>query len=206
MIPMSNCVITISRTYGSGGHDIGKRLAHLLEIPFYDREIVEMTSKKHHVDQESLNEMEDQSRTPLPFGYGGGFGAFADTNDRLFILQSQTILELAKNPCVIVGRCADFVLRDHPNCYSFFIYSGIMQRIERVKRESQTYKAGDPVRAVEKMDRRRAAYYKYHTGQEWGKTSNYNLCVDSGTLGPQTADVLAEFVRLAETVKGDANA
>lgn len=198
---MGNFVITISREYGSGGHDIGKKLAETLGVPFYDREIVELTARKHDLDEARLLEMEEQSKTSMRFGFGG-FGSFADTDDRLFILQSQTVIELARQSCVIVGRCADFVLRDHPNRYSFFIYSGLKQRMEHMKNLSGIYKVGDPALETAKMDRRRAAYYKYHTGQEWGKPSNYHLCIDSGVLGPNTAEVLARFVRLGESAKG----
>lgn len=198
---MGNYVVTISREYGSGGHDIGKRLAALLNIPFYDREIVELTAQKHGLDEARLGEMEEQSKTSLRFGFSG-FASFADTDDRLFLLQSQTVVELAQQPCVIVGRCADFVLQNQPGRYSFFIYSGLKQRLSHMQRQAGLYKAGDPAQTVAKMDRRRAAYYKYHTGQEWGKPSNYHLCVDSGALGAKTADLLAEFVRLGETSRG----
>lgn len=194
-------MITISREYGSGGHDIGQRLAALLKIPFYDREIVEMTAKQFDLDAASLNDMEESPKTRLPFGLGGGFGAFAETDDRLFILQSQTVVKLAQRSCVIVGRCADFVLQNHPARYSFFIYSGLKQRLMHVKQQAGIYKTADPARELAKMDRRRAAYYKYYTGQEWGKPSNYHLSVDSGVLGPQTANVLAEFVLLGEQAK-----
>lgn len=194
---MKPYVITISREYGSGGHDIGKRLAALLNIPFYDKEIVELTAQKHHLDKERLGEMEEQSKTFLRFGFSG-FTSFADTDDRLFLLQSQTILELAQQPCVIVGRCADFVLRDHPNRYSFFIYSGLKHRLTQIKRQSNCYQTPSTAQETAKMDRRRAAYYKYHTGQEWGKPSNYHLCIDSSVLGAKTAEQLSAFVRLAQ--------
>ena len=192
---MKKYVITISREYGSGGHDIGKRLAGLLGVPFYDREIVELTAQKHGLDAADLQEMEDKSRTPLPFGLGG-MGVNPDSADRLFILQSQTIIGLAKQPCVIVGRCADFVLHDHPDRISFFIYSGMKQRLDNAQKQAEAYKNAG-LREIEKMDRRRAAYYKYHTGQEWGKPSNYHLCVDSGVLGMATADALAAFLQIA---------
>ena len=192
---MKKYVITISREYGSGGNDIGKRLAGLLGVPFYDREIVELTAQKNGLDAADLQEMEDKSRTPLPFGLGG-MGVNPDSADRLFILQSQTIIGLAKQPCVIVGRCADFVLRDHPDRISFFIYSGMKQRLDNAKKQAEAYKNAG-LREIEKMDRRRAAYYKYHTGQEWGKPSNYHLCVDSGVLGMATADALAAFLQIA---------
>lgn len=198
---MGNYVITISREYGSGGRDIGKKLAETLNIPFYDREIVELTARKHDLDEAHLLEMEEQSKTSLRFGFGDA-GSFADSDDRLFILQSQTVIELAQQPCVIVGRCADFVLRDHPGRYSFFIYSGLKQRMAHMKKQAGVYRTGDPALETAKMDRRRAAYYKYHTGQEWGKPSNYHLCIDSGALGPHTAEVLASFVRLGESVRG----
>ncbi len=199
---MRKFVVTISREYGTGGHDIGKRLASLLNVPFYDREVVELTAQKYALDQARLLEMEEKSKMPQPFGRGGGLGAFADSDDRLFILQSQTVIELAQTPCVIVGRCADFILRDHPERYSFFLYSGLKQRMAHIEKSSALYLPGDPAKSATKMDRRRAAYYKYHTGQEWGRPSNYHLCVDTGMLGPKAADLLAEFVRLRGSLKG----
>lgn len=201
MSRMKKFVATISREYGSGGHAIGKRLAELLDVPFYDREVVELTAQKYAVDEERLHEMEEQSKMPQPFGWGGGSSAFADSDDRLFILQSKTVIELAEQPCVIVGRCADFVLRDHPECINFFLYSGVKKRLAHISSHASVYRAGNSVQTVEKMDRRRAAYYKYHTGQEWGKPSNYHLCVDTGTLGPKTAELLAEYIRLRTSMK-----
>lgn len=191
---MEDFVVTISREYGSGGHDIGKRLAELLEIPFYDREIVELTAQKHTIDADRLSEMEECSKWPQLLWQG--VGSFADSDDRLFILQSQTVLELAQSSCVIVGRCADFVLRNHPNRHSFFLYSGMKQRIENMTRKVSLYRANNPAQTALRMDRKRAAYYKYHTGQEWGRPANYHLCVDTGALGPQTAALLQEYIRL----------
>lgn len=195
---MKDFVVTISREYGSGGHDIGKRLAGLLQVPFYDREIVELTAQKHAVDAERLHDMEERSMLPQVLGGLQRPGVGFESDDRLFILQAETILQLAQSSCVIVGRCADFVLRSHPGRYSFFLYSGMKQRLDRMRRESLIYRAQDPARAALRMDRRRAAYYKYHTGQEWGAPANYHLCVDSGVLGPQTAELLADFIRLGE--------
>ena len=163
-------------------------------MPFYDSEIVKMTAQQHNLDEDRLNEMENQSKNPLPFGLGG-FGAVADSDDRMFILQSQTILELAQKPCVIVGRCADYVLQDNPNRYSIFLYSSLKARMENIKK---FHPEQNPATETVKMDRRRAAYYKYHTGQEWGKPSDYHLCMDTSTLGPKAAQVLADVVRAVQ--------
>lgn len=193
---MDNFVITISREYGSGGHDIGKRLAKLLEVPFYDKEIVDITAQKYSVDARRLHEMENHSK--LPFSLPQAFSSFSESDDQLFIRQSQTIFELAQSSCVIVGRCADFVLRNHPNRFSFFLYSGMQGRVARIKRKSGIYAASEPVQQVIHMDKRRAAYYKYYTGQEWGQPSNYHLCVDTSILGPDTAELLKIFLQSAD--------
>lgn len=192
---MDNFVITISREYGSGGHDIGKRLAELLDVPFYDKEIVDMTAQKYSVDAKRLSEMEEQSK--LPFSLPQAFSSLSESDDQLFIRQSQTIFELAQSSCVIVGRCADFVLRNHPNRFSFFLYSGMKERIEHIKRKPGIYPASDPAQQVLRMDKRRAAYYKYYTGQEWGQPTNYHLCIDTGILGPKTAELLKNFIQLS---------
>lgn len=192
---MDNFVITISREYGSGGHDIGNRLAELLDVPFYDKEIVDMTAQKYSVDAKRLSEMEEQSK--LPFSLPQAFSSLSESDDQLFIRQSQTIFELAQSSCVIVGRCADFVLRNHPNRFSFFLYSGMKERIEHIKRKPGIYPASDPAQQVLRMDKRRAAYYKYYTGQEWGQPTNYHLCIDTGILGPKTAELLKNFIQLS---------
>jgi len=88
----------------------------------------------------------------------------------------------------------------------FVVYSGMKQRLVRVASQSVFYQSGDPAQAVAKMDRRRAAYYKYHTGQEWGRPSNYHLCVDTGMLGPRTAELLTEYIRLRTGLKGGTGA
>ena len=96
---------------------------------------------------------------------------------------------------MIVGRCADYVLQDNPNRYSIFLYSGMKARMENIKK---FHPDQNPVTETVKMDRRRAAYYKYHTGQEWGKPSNYHLCIDTSTLGPCTAEVLADVIKAVQ--------
>lgn len=202
---MRNFVITISREYGSGGHDIGKRLADRLGIPFYDREIVQLTAEKHAVDAVRLREMEERSILPRWFG----FGPEPDADDRLFCCSHAPLLSWRGSPVSLLDDAQTLyckIIRDVTTFSSMpgSSSAGFKQRLEHMQQANGRYhKTNDPAQEVLKMDRRRAAYYKYHTGQEWGKASNYHLSVDSGTLGLRTVDLLEQFVTLVQPKGAD---
>lgn len=180
---MKNRIITISREFGSGGRTIGKQAADKLGIPCYDAELIHKISQESGFTEGYVQEAGEYAP--------GGFlsSAFADrlfgpTNgDYLWNIQYQIITELAeKGPCVIVGRCADYILQDKADCLKVFIHADMNYRAERIVKEYGEQEAS-PEQRLRDKDKRRAAYHRFYTNMKWGHAQNYHLCLDSGILG-----------------------
>lgn len=191
---MKNRVITISREFGSGGRTVGKKTAELLSIPCYDQEVIEKVAQESGLAKEFIKERGEY--TP----YGGWFAqAFADrsargtsTQDYLWVIQRKVILDLAqKGSCVIVGRCADYILRDEADLLKVFIYADMDKRADRIVRlYGETSEA--PVKRLKDKDKRRAAYYNFYTDTQWGSVHSYHIALDSGVLGiDKCAEIIA---------------
>ena len=201
-------IITVGRQYGSGGRYVAKLLAEELEIPFYDKELLAEASKDSGICTEVLENYDEKNSRGLLFSLISGVQTHGDTgtmymdmplNHRIFLAQFDTIRRLAdKGPCVIVGRCADYVLRDHENVLNVFIKASKEERIKRIV----TYYGADPIKAEEilkKADKQRASYYNYYATGNWGDVENYDLCVDTGTLGiPGSVELIKKCVRIRE--------
>ena len=198
-------IITIARQDGSGGREIGERLAALLSIPCYDRELITMTAQKEKINEDIAKKADEVAANSLLYTLAVGsnsfttahhFGYTMPINDRLFVSQSEFIRSLAeKESCVIVGRCADYVLRENPNRLSVFIYADLADRKKRVasRHDMTEAKALD---LINKTDRRRASYYNFYTGSKWGRYDNYHLAINSSTLGiEETAECIAAYAR-----------
>ncbi len=180
---MLNRVITISREFGSGGRTIGRKVAEKLGIPCYDSELIRKIAEESGYTADYVREEGENTS-------GGWLSAvFTDrsvclTNqDNLWNIQSRIIEELArKSSCVIVGRCADFVLRDKARCLNVFIHASPDKRAERIVKE---YGERDeiPEQRLREKDKRRAAYHRFYTDMKWGYARNYHICLDSGELG-----------------------
>ena len=188
---MEKTIITISRQFGSGGREIGKKLAEQLGIPFYDKELIEIAAKESGMDKELF--VEDDSRTSRGFhllgaiGYslGGPLSTITELslNDRLFIIQEEVIKTVAnKGPCVIVGRCADYVLRDRDDVLNVFVHAEMQDRLHRAI-HSYEVDERDIEASVRKIDKRRANYYEYYTDRKWGRAENYDISINSSTFG-----------------------
>lgn len=183
---MSIPVITISREYGSGGRAIGEKLAKELGIPFYNKELILMAAKESGLSEEYIKKAEQQKSTSFLYGLYMGAQQLP-MNDQIFLIQSKIIREIAeKGPCVIVGRCADYVLRNQSgvDALNLFIHAPMEERIRRV-REEYKVQAPDLRLYILKQDKNRAAYYEHFTDGQWGKAQNYHLAVSSG-LGLET--------------------
>lgn len=178
---MNDQIITITREFGSGGRTIGKRVAKELEIPCYDEELLEEMVKESGFVKEYIEEQAEGSAGWLNSIFS--YNTIGMTNqDKLWIIQQNLILDIAKKgPCVIVGRCADYILREQ-NILSVFIHADMEHRANRIVRE---YGERDisPKQRLEDKDRRRASYYRFYTDMKWGKAQNYHLSLDSGKLG-----------------------
>lgn len=180
---MKNRIITISREFGSGGRTIGRKVAEKLGIPCYDAELIQKIAQESGFTENYIKEAGEYAP--------GGFlasalsnRAFGPTNeDYLWNIQYQVITELAeKGSCVIVGRCADYILKDKADCLTMFIHADMAFRANRIvsvygEREES------PEQRLKDKDKRRAAYHRFYTNMKWGQAQNYHLCLDSGVLG-----------------------
>lgn len=191
-----NKVITISRQYGSGGREIGEKLAKSLGIPFYDNELITRAAKESGFAESAFANAESKATNSLLYSIAMGMSAYGShelgysslsLDDRIFIAQSDVIRRLAKEgPCVIVGRCADYVLKDMDNVVNVFICADMKYRIQRAitMYDLPENKAEENIL---KADKRRANYYNYHANEKWGKAANYHLSIRSDYIGIDSA-------------------
>ena len=195
-------IITIARQYGSGGREIGERVAKTLNIPLYDKELITDAAAKGSLNEEIIKKADESAANSLLYTLAMGsnvlgstmhFGYKMPLNDKLFILQSEVIKEYAKTgSCVIIGRCSDYVLRDEEGVFRLFIYGDLAHRKERVAARHPEIKTTQIMDVINKTDRRRASYYNFYTGNKWGKYDNYDMAINSSTLGIEgTAQLIA---------------
>lgn len=172
-------IITISRQFGSGGHEIGKKLAKQLNIPFYDYNIIRLATKSSSLDKGLFAHYEQSGIGTIKHDLAMEANNYYSLDDQVFKYQSDVIRKVAENgPCVIVGRCADYILKENKNVLNTFIYADENSRRERVEK---VYKKD--AKLLEKMDKQRISYYNFYTNQKYGETKNYDICLDSGYLG-----------------------
>lgn len=196
----SNLIITIGRQYGSGGREIGRKLALRLGVPFYDRELISRAAKKSGFSEDLFEQLDKRATNSLlysltMFGSTGLNGM--SLTDQLFLAQANIIREIADSgPAVLVGRCADHVLREYDNRFDFFITGSIDDRLQRIQTNDDYELSGkSPRAALEKMDKQRSTYYNYYTGKVWGKSDHYDLCINAGRLGVENSiEVILAYV------------
>lgn len=179
---MKNRIITISREFGSGGRTVGKKVAEELNIPCYDSELIEKIALESGFSEEYVKEIEENSRGRFLSLFSNR--AYAPNNeDIIWKIQCKVILDLAeKGPCVIVGRCADYVLREKADCLKVFIHADKKFRAERIVNVYGETDVSVEQRIKEK-DKRRAAYHRFYTDKKWGDARNYDVALDSGVIG-----------------------
>ena len=196
-------IINIGRQLGSGGRSIAKILAHHYGITAYDRNLIELAAKESGLSQEFFENADEKKRHGF---FHSIFSARAATNtlgnnnsylsnDALFKVQSDIIRDLAeKESCIFIGRCADYILRDHPCCINLFFIADLEDRVTRMASE-KGITAEQAEELIEKTDRHRAAYYNYYSGKTWGAAESYDLCVNTSHLGHErTAQLLMEYI------------
>lgn len=198
----NNVVIAIERLYGSGGREIGERVAEILGIKSYDHELIDMAAKRSGLDSQMLYNADEKATNSFLYSLALGaaahgssmFGFDVPINDKLFMTQSEIIKELSqKEACVIIGRSADYILRDHPYLLSVFVYADEESRANRIS-SRQNCTLNNAKVLMNKTDKRRINYYNFYTGKKWGKNESYNLSIDSSILGIEgTAKVIAEM-------------
>ena len=189
---MKKKIVTISRQYGSGGRYIGENLAKAMGVPCYDEKLIDMVAKESGFAQSFVAEKGERMTGSLLFNIASSLSfannVFSTNNgvtlqDEIYFTQNSIIKELAdKGPCVIVGRCADYILREREDCLNVFIFADNESKIERAEKYFNITREEAPA-VLKKKDKARANHYKYYTDQEWGMASNYDLCLNSGLIG-----------------------
>lgn len=188
-----NKIITISRQYASGGRVIGEKLANALGIPYYDNELITRAAKESGFAEEAFHAAESKATNSFLYSIAMGMSSFGGNHesgyanlsldDRIYLAQTDIIRKVAaEGPCVIVGRCADYVLKEMENVVNIFICADMKFRADRAVNlyGMSEHKIEDSIR---KIDKRRANYYNYHSCEQWGKAQNYHLCINSGAIG-----------------------
>ena len=199
---MDNKIITISREFGSGGRELGKRLAEALHIPCYDHQIIEMIAKENGLNADYVaNVGEKCIEAAYPMTIGHRFAMppvqIMDQGFQVAAAQQQIIENFAKQgDCVIVGRCADYILKDRPDCLHIFIHADMEHRAARVRERYGETKQPMEKRLQEK-DSKRKIYYKHYTNRNWGEAQNYHLCLNSGLIGvDKCTDIICDVAEM----------
>ncbi len=202
-----NYVITIGRQFGSGGRELGKQIATKLGISYYDKELLNEAAKQAGVSPEFFEHSDERFPTftngMLSFNIGYSpltyyTGSTAISDDSIYSAQSNFIRTIAdKDSCVIVGRSADYVLRDHPRVVNLFVHASMKDRIARIMRRGDAATESDAKALAEKTNKLRANYYNFYTDKKWGDASGYDLTINSSLISmDDAASVVAEYIKL----------
>lgn len=191
---MGKIIVTVARQHGSGGRLIGKKLAELLGVPYYDKELIFLTAKKTGFAEDFVQEVEERQNVSLLYSIYSATNTVS-VYDQARTAQCNVIRELAaKGSCVIVGRAADCILKDDPACIRVFIHASLPERIRRATEEYGEDMGGNAEKALQKQDKARASFYNMYSTYSWGDTRNYHLTLDS-TIGiDQAAEVIRAYV------------
>lgn len=198
---MANLVITIGREFGSGGHAVAEELSRIMGIKLYDKELIHLTAKASGYSEEFLHDIDETASNSLLYSLSLNAGQHLPLimagqtmplSDKAFIICADIIKDLAqKEPCIILGRCADSVLKDHENLLTVFIHSDVERRTERICEKNRCSR-GEAANLIKKTDRRRSIYHNYYAETKWGDKASYDLCIDS-KIGIEKAAQLIKF-------------
>lgn len=210
---MDNFVITIGREFGSGGLDVARKLSDKLNVKYYDKELLAMAAKESGLCEEIFENHDEKPTNSFLYslvmdtysvsGYTSAPFLDMPLNHKVFLAQFDAIKKLAeKESCIIVGRCADYALAEHPNCTSVFIHADMDFRINHVMETFNLTKekAKD---MIQKTDKKRASYYNYYSSKKWGDSRSYNLSLDSGQLGLDgCVEMILNYMNIKQKNKG----
>lgn len=201
---MKNYVITIARGFGSGGKTIGRLLAQRLDIDYYDNDLIRLASEESGINLELFGKADEQVKTNLFKRYNRAYGSkilppdsdeFV-SSDNLFNYQAKIIRDLAdKQNCIIIGRCGDYILKDRENAIRLFVYADPKTCIKNVV-DMYGVSPKEAHERIVSLDRARAAYYKYYTGKNWDDVRNYDLCINTSSIGFEKAvDIIVDYMK-----------
>lgn len=199
-----NRVITISRQYASGGREIGKIIAQHYGIPFYDNDLIALAAKESGFTENIFEKQEDKASNSLIYSIAMGLNVFGthgyskevlSIDDKVFLAQSDIIRKVAnEGPCVIIGRCADYILRDQVKTVNVFLWGQIEARIQRAI-EVYGMSHSKAEENVLKVDKKRANYYNYHSDRKWGRSDNYDISLQTDIIGIEnTAKMIINYI------------
>ena len=198
-------VLTFARQFGSGGHEVAKTTAEILGIPFYDKELIAIAAKESGLSEHLFDGLDEKPTNSFLYSLVMGVQSGASTycrygdvtgSDNIFRIQAQVIRQIAdKGPCVIVGRCADYILREYENLVSVFVHADMEQRTARImKRYNLKEKNAEDY--INKTDKRRNSFYNFYTNRIWESVENYNLAIDTAQVGiKNAAEIIADYVK-----------
>ncbi len=192
-----NFCITIGREFGSGGREIARKLSEKLGVKMYDKNLISLMAKESGISEDILHSIDE---TPTnSFLYALSTGSFTHSSivspelpltDKAFIVSSKIIREIAEQEsCIIVGRCAEYVLKEHERLLRVFIYTDADRRAKRVS-EAENISVNDALSLIKKMDKKRASYHNYFSYRKWGSRSAYDMCIDSKFGAEAVADII----------------
>lgn len=211
---MANTVITIARQYGAAGRQTGEILAEMTGMPCYDRELITLAAMKSGMNEDVVADIDEKASPSLLYTLALGSVDYTTAsmptaynipiNDKLFIAQCSVIKELAaRSPCIIIGRCADYVLRDNPKCIKVYLQADLTVRAKRIVAR-QGISVSDAQDVIMKTDKRRASYYGHYTGQKWGRSDLYDLVIDTTVIGAKgAAEVIEKFLHAFKRTEED---
>jgi len=202
---MKKQIITISRQFGSGGRTVGRLVAEKLGIPFYDRELVEQIALESGFAPKFVEEHGEHSPGKTLFSYAfapqgvPGVMNGLSAADFLWNIQCGAIMQLAdQGPCVIVGRNSDYILKDRPDCFHVYVHADKEFRADRIVRlygESEK----SPMARLQEKDKRRSVNYQHYTGRTWGASENYDICLNTASIGVEkAADIIVSLIQASE--------
>ncbi len=197
-----NKIITISRQHGSGGKEIGKLVAEQLGIPIYDNTLIQLAAEKSGFSEEHFRDYDKNASNSFLYSLVRGFQYHQNNTstwsleDNVYATQSKVIRELAEQgSCIIVGRCADYILSEHPGIVKLFIYGDIEKRAQYLS-EKDGISLNEAMHLIKSTDKRRQNYYNYHADGKWGDAQNYNLCIDSSFCGIEgSAKIICDLIK-----------
>ncbi|MEI3340427.1 MAG: cytidylate kinase-like family protein [Eubacterium sp.] len=210
---MRNLIIAIGREFGSGGKEIGTKLAEKLNIKCYDSELLSVAAKESGFCEEILQKNDEKPTNSFLYslvmdtysmsGYTAAPFVDMPLNHKVFLAQFEAIKKLAsEESCVIVGRCADYALADNPDCFSVFIHADMDFRLARIKedmeKQEKTFKDDNKlIDFISKTDKKRANYYNYYSSKKWGDSRSYDLTLNSSVLGiDKTVDMILNYIKI----------
>lgn len=206
---MSKILLTVGRSFGSGGSEIGKKVADKLNISYYDKELIRLAAVKSGISEKMLTDADEKPINSFLYSIvTHGFPAYTSpvqynnlvTNDKVFSIQSDIIKSIAENEsAVFIGRCADYVLREHPGLVSIFVYADKQNRAKRIS-EVNRISEKEALDSIKKIDKERTNFYNFYTNRNWGDCKNYDLCINSDIGIDKCVDIIVNYIKTVKEI------